>query len=317
MLRDEHDRLEGTQQFQGIVAEKGKLKVRAAEWRMWADIGDETETVEVEISDENIDDLFDAAGRKLGEGLHKAWWKARVKEEPAAKKKAKLELFALCDDPAVPKKVEAAARETVQRWIKDHKAAIAGLPEGSRQAYNEVLKLAADPELSPLSYPKSIDAKKAEQTWRKHLYVDEDALFPAKLNTWETKVIEAEVARGDVVAWLRNPERKEWSLCVPYRLGGVQRPLYPDFLVVRSTADGLVVDVLDPHLLSLEDAPAKAAGLAEYADKHWPEFGRIELIIMENDELKRLDLTDEGTRNKVRGVQTHEHLRQLYSSGTG
>ena len=170
--------------------------------------------------------------------------------------------------------------------------------------------------MSPLSYPKSIDGKSAEKNWGKHLYVNDDSLFPAKFNTWETKVIEEEIARDDVVAWLRNPERKGWSLCVPYRLGGVQRPLYPDFLVVRSTPNGLEVDLLDPHLLSLEDAPAKAAGLAEYADKHWPDFGRIELIIVEGDEIKRLNLTDEQTRNRVRGVQTHEHLRQLYDSAT-
>jgi type III restriction enzyme len=314
VLRDEYDRLKDTEQFEDVVAEKGKLEVRATEWRMWADLDGEAETVEVEISDENVDDLFDAAGRKLGEGLHKAWWKARVKEEPAAKKKAKLELFALCNDPAVPKKVESKAQETVQRWIKDHKAAIAGLTEGSKQAYDEILRLATNAELSPLSYPKSIDVKKAEKTWPKHLYVNDASLFPAKFNTWETKVIEAEIARDDVVAWLRNPERKDWSLCVPYRLGGVQRPLYPDFLVVRSTPSGLEVDLLDPHLLSFEDAPAKAAGLAEYADKHWPDFGRIELIIVEGDEIKRLDLTDEQTRNRVRGVQTHEHLRQLYDS---
>jgi type III restriction enzyme len=94
----------------------------------------------------------------------------------------------------------------------------------------------------------------------------------------------------------------------------VQRPLYPDFLVVRSTPGGPGIDLLDPHLLSLEDAPWKAAGLAEFADKHWTAFGRIELIIMEGDEIKRLDLTDEPTRNRVRAVHTHEHLRQLYES---
>jgi hypothetical protein len=35
---------------------------------------------------------------------------------------------------------------------------------------------------------------------------------------------------------------------------------------------------------------------------------------VEVEEIKRLDLTDEPTRNRVRGVQTHEHLRQLYES---
>ncbi len=314
VLRDEHDRLKDTEQFEDVVAEKGKLEVRATEWRMWANLEDDAKTVEVEISDENVEDIFDAAGRKLGEGLHKAWWKARVRENPTPNKKAKLELFALCNDPAVPKKVESKAQETVQRWIKDHKVAIAGLTEGSKQAYDEVLRLAADPELSPLSYPKTIDAKIAGKPWQKHLYVNDDSVFQAKFNTWETKVIEEEMAREDVVAWLRNPERKGWSLCVPYRLGGVRRPLYPDFLFVRSTPNGLEVDLLDPHLLSLEDAPAKAVGLAEYADKHHLDFGRIELIIVEGDEVKRLDLTDEQIRNKVKDVQTHGHLRQLYQS---
>lgn len=155
VLRGEHDKLKGTKQFEDVVAEKAKLEVRATEWRMWANLDGESETVEVEISDENIDDLFDATGRKLGEGLHKAWWKARVNEEPEAKKKAKLELFALCNDPGVPKKIKAAARQTVQLWIKDHRAAIAGLPEGSKQAYTEVLKLAADPEPSPCRIPRA------------------------------------------------------------------------------------------------------------------------------------------------------------------
>ncbi|MBA2345910.1 MAG: DEAD/DEAH box helicase family protein [Rubrobacter sp.] len=315
VLRAEHGRLQDTDQFRNAVDEKGKLEIRAVEWRMWTDLGDEAETIELDISDENTDDLFDAAGRKLGEGLHKAWWKARVKEEPEARKKAKLELFALCNDLAVLKKIESTAQATVQQWLKNHNAAITTLTEASKQAYNEIRRLAADPEPAPLAYPGTIEGKSAEKTWQKHLYVDKASLFPAKFNKWETKVIETEIAREDVVGWLRNPERKDWSLCVPYRLGGRQRPLYPDFLVVRSTANGLVVDLLDPHLLSLEDAPAKAAGLADYADKHWPEFGRIELIIVENDEVKRLDLTDEQTRNKVKDVQAHGHLRQLYESG--
>ena len=72
--------------------------------------------------------------------------------------------------------------------------------------------------------------------------------------------------------------------------------------------------MLDPHSIRLEDAPAKAAGFAQYADKHWLDFGRIELIIVENEEIRRLDLTDEQTRSRVRAVTTHDHLRQLFST---
>jgi type III restriction enzyme len=89
--------------------------------------------------------------------------------------------------------------------------------------------------------------------------------------------------------------------------------LYPDFLVVREEQSGnLAVDILDPHSLSLEDAPAKAAGLARYADKHAPDFGRIELIIVDRRQIQRIDLKDEVRRAKVRAVQTHAHLRQLF-----
>ena len=41
-------------------------------------------------------------------------------------------------------------------------------------------------------------------------------------------------------------------------------------------------------------------------------FGRIELIIIEEDKIKRLNLNDEETRNKVKQVATNEHLQQLY-----
>jgi type III restriction enzyme len=75
-----------------------------------------------------------------------------------------------------------------------------------------------------------------------------------------------------------------------------------------------VVDLLDPHQIDLADAPAKAAGLAEYAAKHGHMFGRIELIIIEEDKIKRLNLNDEETSNKVKQVATNEHLQQLYDS---
>jgi type III restriction enzyme len=314
VLRAEYDRLKETKQFRTIVEEKGKIEIRAVNWQVGLDIGDDSELMELDISAENIDDLFNAAGRKIDEGLHRAWWKARVKEEPAVKSRAKLEAFALCTDPAVLRKVETTAQKTVQEWLKDHSSEIVALTEGSQQAYNDIRRLAADPEQVPLLYPDAITEKDADKRWRGHLYVDKKALFPTKLNSWETKVIEAELDRDDVVGWLRNPERKDWSLRVPYRLGGDWRSLYPDFLVVRSTSNGLVVDLLDPHSLRLEDAPAKAAGFAQYADKHWPEFGRIHLIIVEGEEIRRLDLTDEQTRLRVRAVTTHDHLRQLFNA---
>jgi type III restriction enzyme len=273
----------------------------------------EGETVSLNISPENVDDLFETAGRKLGEGLHKAWWRAQVKVDHADKTQAKLELFALCNDPSVLRHVESAAQATVQRWLREHSTAISGLPEEGQPSYNEIRRLAVEPELVPLDYPQAVEEKRSDEVRERHLYVDQNLTFPGELeSSLEKKVVTDILADNDAMWWLKNPEKKRWSLCVPYRLSGEWRSLYPDFLVVRSTPNGLDVDIFDPHNIRLVDAPAKAAGVAQYADEHWHQFGHILLIIVDNDEIRSLDLTDEQTRNTVKAVQTHAHLRQLY-----
>jgi hypothetical protein len=66
--------------------------------------------VKVNGAAENVDDLFEATGRKLKEGLHKTWWRKRVQDDPSAKGTANLKLFALCIDPEVIENVERKLR---------------------------------------------------------------------------------------------------------------------------------------------------------------------------------------------------------------
>ena len=67
------------------------------------------------------------------------------------------------------------------------------LPEQDQQGYDEVRRLAVDPELAPLNYPEAIEGRKSETTWKRHLYVGEGNVYPATLNSWETKVLKAEL----------------------------------------------------------------------------------------------------------------------------
>jgi type III restriction enzyme len=268
----------------------------------------------VSIASENVDDLFEATGRKLNEGLHKAWWREKVKDTPEDRERAKLELFALCADPEVMRAIENAAQETVQMWLKAYRSEIAALGEDSRARYEEVRNLAASPELSPLVYPTALKASTAEDTWKKHVYVDEDGLYPAKFNEAEKAVVRREIASTSVVGWLRNIDRKAWSLCVPYEVGGEARAMYPDFLVVRKEKSGLVVDLIEPHSISLSDSPAKANGLAKFAAKHADKFGRIELILINDKAAKSFDLADEVVRKKFLSVVTIDHLRDLHAA---
>ena len=52
--------------------------------------------------------------------------------------------------------------------------------------------------------------------------------------------------------------------------------------------------------------------MADYVAKHAEHMGRIELIRFEGDQVERLDLKDEETRRRVRGVSSNQHLRQLF-----
>ncbi len=124
--------------------------------------------------------------------------------------------------------------------------------------------------------------------------------------------MKAALAEDGAIGWLRNPPRKEWSLCVPYKgASGDDRGLYPDFLVFRQQDAHVVCDIIDPHSHALADAWPKAAGLAEYATRHGDDFGRIKLIAKTGNVLKELDLKDETTRVAVRAVDSNAALLRL------
>jgi len=166
--------------------------------------------------------------------------------------------------------------------------------------------------VSPLHFPDAILVPPVGQCWDRHLYVDAEGHAPFKLGTWEEKVLRAELDDPAVVGWLRNIDRKQWALLVPYELGGELRPLFPDFLFVRKVGEQLVVDLLDPHDPDLADAPAKAHGLAKFAQQHDYAFGRIDLIAEVGGALRRLDLKDETMRQRVFEAASPAHLKALF-----
>ena len=162
VLNAEHKRLKKTAWFKAIVEDRGEIEIEAVNWDVGTDALSDGTSVKVNIASENVDDLFEATGRKLNEGLHKDWWRARVRGAPADRERAKLELFALGAQSEVMAKIEAAAQALVQKWIKSHGAAMGGPNEDRRALYEEVKHLAADPETTDLVYPD----RRANQTGR-------------------------------------------------------------------------------------------------------------------------------------------------------
>jgi hypothetical protein len=73
--------------------------------------------------------------------------------------------------------------------------------------------------------------------------------------------------------------------------------LQVDFLVVSRRSDGtLGVSIIDPHGDYLADTRPKLQALARYAELYGEQYVRIESIVKVGDQLRVLDLHDQGIR---------------------
>jgi type III restriction enzyme len=267
------------------------------------------------VSLENVNDLFRAALRLISSEVANSYWQTRANEDASTLRiRAKLEVVALATDSETRVRLEEAASSELASLMQRFMPQVPGLPEERQAAYYDVWSQGANPVFRPLTVPQAIDVRKSAETWPKHLYSENNG-FPFGATGWEKVVLQEELARLDVVGWLRNPDRKEWSLVVPYESAGQLRPFYPDFLVFRVDSGKTVIDILDPHNDALTDWWEKAKGLAKYADAHWPLFGRIEIAVVRAGRSIRMNLANESSRRSVMAVTDNNHLRSLMGVG--
>lgn len=301
--------------FDRKVSEAEEIIVNpvTVEQGIWKEL--QGEPIRVKLNDINITELFNRCGKRLGEGLHLDYWsKYYDRENP---NRPKLELFLTLQEKTIFEKLEKLCNERLNELFNKHRIAIRSLPSSEEEKYNIIRELSRIPEAIEFLTPSQIlinaDLSSGDfEFFDKHLFVMEDGSFPTNLNGWEKSTIEAEIQSEDVVAWLRNFDRKSWSLTIPYEDGGVYKPMFPDFLVIRKVGDDFLVDILEPHREDLDDNWKKAIGLAKFAKDHWNSFGRIEMIRKKGDQLKRLNFNDDNVRTKVFGVNSNEHLNTIF-----
>jgi type III restriction enzyme len=278
----------------------------------WKDLGGQPE--KIPLNERNIDDLFHRAGQRLGEGLEIEYLK--VNYNPDNSNQIKLELFLTLQNQNSWDLLERKCGERINELFNKHKINIAQLKSSEQEQYNKVRELAKEPESFEFAPPMEIIIsieKERFVAYDKHLYQDSNRNYYANFNSWEQAVIQAEIENLNVVGWLRNYERKPWSLAVPYDDGAKVLPMFPDFIIIRRDGDKLIIDILEPHRQDLDDSWKKARGLARYAQKHYMGLGRIELIRKKGDQLQRLNFIDPVIYKKVlEWVTSNEHLDQLF-----
>jgi type III restriction enzyme len=313
-------------EYVAIVKEDGMIPVLPVVLEYGTDKHTTGDARQVPVSPEMVSELYEWSRKRLGLDLGLRYWKRRVENDHAENHVlTKLALYALAADPEVLQTIEQTAGALIASMTTEFKHKIKKLPESERSRFDDVKRQAGKPvpnelDLSSrltLDWSVPIEATR----WPNHLYQDAEGYLPDRLNKWETATLKEEMARKDFMVWLRNREKQPWALCIPYRQGGVWKGYYPDFLILRRNAGDVIVDVIDPHLTSIEDAPLKAAALAWFADEHQDRFGRADLIVVDkagkpDERVKRLRLMDQKMRKKVMAVSTPQHLRDLFDYQT-
>jgi type III restriction enzyme len=269
------------------------------------------------VSGFDISRYFEQAGKLLGEGLHKEYWIRHSSRDHIDIKK---EIIVLTSDTDAMERIEALAEEKFIDLYENNKRSIARVNEARKNVYERLINASAQPIAVPWVLPDSIDFSVPNDSikFEQHLYCSEDDTFQTSLNRWESGVIEEELKNG-AVCWLRNLDRKKWSLEIPYEVSGVTTSMFPDLVVVRADVQGYIFDILEPHDPSRKDNYPKAVGLAKFAEKHWDKFGRIQLIRLKkgvdgHEHFYRLDMEKTTVRNKVRGITSNEELDRIFDT---
>lgn len=271
-------------------------------------------------TDTDIDRQYRRAESKLGnEGVGNRY--GRYYYNPDDPNACKIDVILFASDDECYTRLMAYAEKTFHQMNDQYRRKMVGLDERFLKQYNTIVSDGDIVSKHNFHLPETINVARESdgKDYTDHLFVDDSGKARIKLNTWEEGVLNEERRLKDYVCWLRNPPRKPWSLCIPYEMGGEQKPAYPDFVVIRKEPDqGYVFDILEPHDPTRTDNLGKAKGFAEYARQN-PGVGHIELIRMGKDpaghnRFKRLDMAKSIIRDKISHAMTNDELDHIFDT---
>ena len=301
------------------------LVKKVQEFKMASQIFDALgESVENQVSsnlftttDSDIERQFNLAEPKLGsEGIGNKYVNRDADLFNHTQRKIDVILFASNNNEL--ERMQQFSKERFYHLKDTYRLTFAHMEEKWRKRYENIVADGDPVSQKSFHLPDYISIQSSEDgtSFSDHLFVDEatgTATF--KLTSWEDKTLKEEQQREEFVTWLRNPARSSWALCIPYVMNNENKPLYPDFIIVRKENDNYVLDILEPHNSSLKDNLPKAKGLAEYAQRE-PKIGRVQLIRLVSaygvDKLVRLDLNSSLIRESVIQANTESELDHIF-----
>ena len=286
-----------------------------------------TQSFQLEADATVINDAFRRTARILSPDIARSYTKFVAAQKPGAGDDMEGALIEAREDLATLGLMEnlqglfdLAAKQLSDDWFSEYREQIKHLPDGRREVYRQISALSREPEDLDLAKPASrwepTEEHKPDGTqtqlpvYEHHLLCDERGFFPAKLNDWESEVLEVEMNRERFRFWYRNPSYpSQDSLAVAYEDGTEARLARPDFLFFSESQDGeITADIVDPHGTQLADSLPKLKGLARSAEKHGATFRRLEGVAGAQGAVRKLNLKNPEVRKAIHAAQNAKEL---------
>ena len=316
MMADEADGRKGSPGFEATVGHAKNIRVEGHLFDVLANKYRMQGRESIEASEENVDQLFRAASKRLTgeEALGIAYWRTRHDDNDP--NRAKLEFYALTQEQGVRTKLETWARDRFDELYAKHATAIQALPVARKRDIERLAGGQEKPILSTFLFKEVIEIKRGPIAEQHHIYCSDDGGFnPSKmLNGWEKRILDAERDRPGFIGWFRNPESGEDRVAIPYRDGfNTYRSKAPDFIVFHKEKDQIACSLVEPHDISDSNSWCIAKGMADFAGEQGACFTRIELTIEVAGKIKRIDVSKPSWRKRVQGVTNNEALKALFA----
>lgn len=184
------------------------------------------------------------------------------------------------------------AKNTFYQYKRDYRKVLSKYSESVKSKYDKCTREGEEVSDHSWMIPNTIYLPNCEESIDGHLFVDQDGKATFSLNTWEQQIIENAKKDPYFVCWLRNQDRKPWSLCLIYEMNGKMHPFYPDFIIVRRDDNGgYLLNLVEPHWKDEDNVP-KAKAMAKYVENEDGNVERFEMTRVYDDNMLHLDFAD-------------------------
>lgn len=317
LIRDYADGLRKSGKYEQLSKDITEFKLSSEIFDVYGiSIQDEVQG-SIATAQSDIDRIFKLADKKLGEtGIGNFYITSSSKTDADWENpEFKVDVILFAADSECLRKLDDYASKRFNEIDDAYRRKVnllKGADEKFKKEYNDIVSNSAEVTKHVFGLPETIMGTDRDgEKFEKHLFVDDHGFAKFKLNNWEKKTLAEEFAREDFVTWYRNPPRKSFSLAIPYEKDNQIKAMYPDFIIVRKDGDSYVADMLEPHNPELGDNLGKAKAFAKYAEE-CALFGRIQLIRVNGEHVKRLEFTKRDIRERVMLCNNLEDLNRVF-----